>query len=121
MNALKWKRVTSNTACVYYMDRSGKWIKVNDEAPLAAVKEYIRQNQEQIYPYIVAQIGTRTNAKRHVLRKIMASDINDARNFFNLWIEEQEEPLTGTIQLLTGNWKLVLELDTETGTQTNFN
>lgn len=113
MNALKWKRVTANTACVYYMDRSGKWIKVQDEAPFTAVKEYIRQNQEQIYPFIVAQIGTRANAKRHVLRKIMAVDKDDATMYFNKWLSDQEEPLTGTIQLLTGNWTLVTEVVTQ--------
>ena len=115
MNALKWKRVTANTACVYYMDRYGKWIKVQDEAPIAACKNYVEQNQEQIYPYIVAYIGTRANAKRHVMRKIMAVDKDDAVKYFNEWVKQQEEfePLHGTLQLLTGNWKLVTEMVSE--------
>lgn len=112
MNALKWKRVTANTACIYYMDRHGKWIKVRDEAPIAACKEYIEQNNEQIYPYYIAQIGTRANAKRHVIEKLMAVDKEDAVNYFNVWLEQNSE-YEGTLQLLTGNWTLVSEVITE--------
>ena len=116
MNALKWKRVTANTACVYYMDRSGKWVKVQDEAPISACKNYVEQNQEQIYPYIVAYIGTRANAKRHVMRKIMAVDKDDAVKYFNEWVKAQQEAgedYAGTLQLLTGNWTLVTDMVSE--------
>ena len=51
MNALKWKRVTANTACVYYMDRSGKWIKVQDEAAT------IRRLQDVELPKLKAQLA----------------------------------------------------------------
>lgn len=105
MNKYHIKRVDPNTGQIWEIGPFGEEIQTTETMSYLDCKIYIMQHQTGLRVYKVGRIGTRKDAKRRMYKRIFAQDIVEAMNIFNqLTLIE-----TSTLQLCTGDWKVIAE------------
>lgn len=105
MRNLRIRRVTVNDAVVEKVNHDGLWVIDSDIMPLRDCMAYNVANREEVTCYKVGQILDRVNGRRHLAQRIYAKDNNDAIRYFSDVVCERFPE--GTLQLLTGDWKII--------------
>ena len=104
MRELYFERNTVNTAHVIKRNMFGIAEPVTEEMPIPDVQRYIINNQRELTCYKVAYKGTRKNAVRHLRGVCYFATDEEALAYF------KTISMPGyTLQLLTGDWKLLAE------------
>lgn len=105
MNKYHIKRIDPNTGQVWEVGLFGEEIRTTDTIPYNECKAFVLQHQQELRVYKVGRIGSRKDAKRRMYKRIFAADIVKAMEAFNKLVQEEAV----TLQLCTGDWKLIAE------------
>ena len=105
MKRLEIIRVDPNTGYVVRLDDNLQKIKITEIIPYKSCMAYVMENQEEAKVYKIGKIANRKNAKRRYDSRILAQDDNDAIRKFTLMPKDD----TSVYQLLTGDWKIIAE------------
>jgi hypothetical protein len=106
MKRLEIIRVDPNTGYVVRYDRDFNRVKMTEILPYRSCMAYVMENQEEGTIYKIGVIGTRKNARRKYVGRILAEDDAEAVSIFEKeWASFHE----GTVQLLTGDWKIIAQ------------
>ena len=106
MKRLEIIRVEPNTGYVVRLDRNLKKVKITEILPYRSCMAFVMENQEEGIIYKIGVIGTRKNARRKYVGKILAEDNTEAVSIFE---KEWASYYEGTVQLLTGDWKIIAQ------------
>lgn len=99
------KRVDPNNGQVWETGPYGEEIQTTGTLPYKDCKIYLLQHQEELRVYKVGQIRSRKGAKRRMYKRIFAPDIVQAMEIFNKLVQDEAV----TLQLCTGDWKIIAE------------
>lgn len=99
------KRVDPNNGQIWETGPYGEEIQTTDTMPYTDCKIYLLQHQVELKVYKVGRIGSRKDAKRRMHKRIFATGIIEAMQIFNEIIQEEAV----TLQLCTGDWKVLIE------------
>lgn len=103
------KRASPNTGIVYKLGTFFEEEPVIFESKYVACKEYLREHPDELTIYKVARILNRKNAKRTLYKKFLAENEDEAKLIFNNICKDEEDG--PRLQLVTGDWKLIAEKD----------
>lgn len=108
MKRLEIIRVDPNTGYVVRLDKDFRKIKVTEILPYRSCMAFVLEHQEEANIYKIGKIGKRKDARRKLEGRILASDEPEAIRIFNKMNFDDGI----TYQLLTGDWKIIAERDT---------
>lgn len=109
MKRLEIIRVDPNMGYVVRLDDHLQKVKITEIIPYRSCMTYVMENQEDAKVYKIGKIANRKNAKRRYESRILAHDDNDAIRMFTLMPKDD----TCVYQLLTGDWKIIAERQTD--------
>lgn len=98
------KRIDPNTGQVWETGPFGEDLQTTDTMPYTDCKVYLLQHQVELRVYKVGRIGSRKNAKRRMHKRIFATGFVEAVEIFS-----KIDPEDATLQLCTGDWKVLVE------------
>lgn len=99
------KRIDPNTGQVWETGPYGEEIQTTETLPYTDCKIFLMKNQVNLKVYKVGRIGSRKDAKRRMYKRIFAANIVEAMEAFNKIVQEEAV----TLQLCTGDWKIIAE------------
>lgn len=99
------KRIDPNTGQVWETGPYGEDIQTTETMPYTDCKIYLLKNQVELRVYKVGRIGSRKGAKRRMHKRIFATGIVEAMQIFNQLVQDEAV----TLQLCTGDWKVLAE------------
>lgn len=99
------KRIDPNTGQVWETGPYGEEIQTTETLPYTDCKIFLMKNQTDLRVYKVGRIGSRKDAKRRMYKRIFAANIVEAMEAFNNLVREEAV----TLQLCTGDWKIIAE------------
>lgn len=102
------RRTGPNTGQVIENGPFGEEIEATKEMPYSDCRTFILQNQRDLRVYKVAILRKRMGAKRRLLSRILAPDLNRAVIRF-AQICDKYTATNDTLQLYTGDWSLLEE------------
>lgn len=98
-------RTDPNNGVIMEVGKFGEETQISEPASYNTCKAFLLQHQEELHVYKVGRIGSRKGAKRKFYRRIIAPGFVEAIEIFKqLAIDE-----TDTLQLCSGDWKLLAE------------
>ena len=105
MNKYHIKRIDPNTGQVWETGIYGEDLQTTETMPYGDCKAFLMMNQVELRVYKVGRIGSRKNAKRRMYKRICAENILEAMEAFNKLVQDEAV----TLQLCTGDWRLIAE------------
>ncbi len=101
------KRTSPNLGQVMERQADGSSVPVTSELPYAICIAKVKDHRtELLHLFKVARIAPRKDAVRRLHCKILARDLSDAVRQFSEMCRDGDP---ATLQLLTGDWKLICE------------
>lgn len=98
-------RTDPNNGVVFEVGPYGEEIRISEPMPYNECRAFLTQKQEDLKVYKVGKIGSRKGAKRRFYRRIIAPGFVEAIELFKELATEEAV----TLQLCTGDWKLLAE------------
>lgn len=105
MNKYRIKRTDPNTGIVMEVGPYGEETEATNPMPYKDCKVFLYQHQEDLRVYKVAKIASRKGAKRRLYRRIVAPGFLEAIDRFKTITADEAV----TMQLCTGDWKVLAE------------
>lgn len=105
MNKYRIKRTDPNTGVIMEVGKYGDERQISEPAPYSTCRAFLLQHQEEMHVYKVGRIGSRKGAKRKFYRRIIAPGFVEAVEIFKQLAADE----TDTLQLCSGDWKLLAE------------